>query len=110
MSEQRVVDRVRVAFLAGAYRMTAHAEREREADSITKADRIEAFTSYDVYLLEDYPSDPRGHPGLFLGFTQDRRPVHAVFALWLPEEVVIITVYRPDGDAWYDWRRRISLS
>ena len=100
------VQRVRLAFQTGAYRFTDHAEREREADAVSIHEVEQAFQSASVELLEEYPDDPRGASALFLGFTDDARPVHAVVGLSSPELVVVITIYRPQSALWYDWRRR----
>jgi len=61
--------------------LTAHAEREREADRITVSDLVEAFGSEALELLEECPDDPRGHSALFLRFTARGDPIHAVFSL-----------------------------
>ena len=100
------MQRVRLAFQIGAYRLTNHAEREREADAITIQEVEQAFESANVELLEEYPDDPRGASALFLGFTGDAKPLHAVVGLSSPELVVVVTIYRPQSAVWYDWRRR----
>ena len=100
------VRRVRRAFETGTYRLTHHAETEREDDAITIEELEDALCSPDLELLEDYPEDPRGTSALFLGFTQTGAPIHAVLGLTRPE-VVVVTVYRPDPMLWYNWRRRI---
>lgn len=100
------ITRVRRAVREGAYRLTEHAEREREADAILMSEVEEAFGSDETELLEDYPDDPRGPSALCLGFTRERDPLHAVIGLSLPEVIVFVTLYRPDAHLWYDWRRR----
>jgi hypothetical protein len=90
------------------YPLTSHAEREREADTITIVELEEAFGSDAVELLELYSDDPRGPSGLFLGFTNHQRPIHAVIGLSDPGVIVFITLYRPDPVLWYDWRRRVG--
>ena len=105
MNDDNVL-RVIQSFRSGEYRMTVHAEREREADTISVEELEEAFGSNQLEQLEDYPDDPRGASGLFLGFTGVGNPIHAVIGLSSPEVVVVITVYRPDTEIWHSWRMR----
>lgn len=88
------------------YRLTSHAEKEREADQITRQEIEEALLSEDCELLEDYPTDPRGHSCLILGFTEASLPIHIVCGYLSEEEFIIITIYRPDPEQWIDWRTR----
>lgn len=56
--------------------------------------------------IEDYPSDPRGHSCLILGFGAAGRAVHVVCS---PKDdyLAIITAYLPDTAQWSDdFRRR----
>ena len=92
---------------AGGYRLTLHAEREREDDAISIAENEYALGSDHLELLENCQDDPRGASGLFLGFTAGGQPIHAVVGMSNPDLVVIITVYGPDPELWYDWRGRI---
>jgi hypothetical protein len=50
-------------------------------------------------LIEDYPSDPRGHSCLMLGFGEAGRAVHVVCS---PKDqyLAIITAYLPDPAQW----------
>ena len=98
-------DLVRRAVRGRTYRLTEHAEREREVDSISVRQLEEALGSDTLEMLEDYPDDPRGPSGLYLGFAGGD-PIHAVIAISDPV-VVVVTVYRPDSRLWYDWRRRV---
>lgn len=100
--------RVAAGFRTEAYRLTAHAETEREADSIEMEELEAAFGSNMTELLEEYPEDPRGPSALCLGFTDEGKPIHAVVGFLGHETLVIITVYRPDPALWYDWRRRVQ--
>jgi hypothetical protein len=57
-------------------------------------------------LIEDYPSDPRGHSCLTLGFGNGGRAVHVVCSP-KDEYLAIITAYLPDPAQWSeDFRRR----
>ena len=96
--QQRIRDRL--------YRLTAHAEREREADRITIREIEEALLSERCQVVENYPEDPRGASCLVLGFTLLGLPMHAVCGIALPHMLIIITVYRPDPEQWIDWKIR----
>jgi hypothetical protein len=89
----------------GNYRMTLHAEIERDTDRISMVEIEDALGGERCELIEDYPEDPRGHSFLLLGFTINGQPIHAVCAFH-EEVLVIITVYRPDPDLWINWRVR----
>jgi len=88
----------------GQYRLTLHAENERDRDRVFAREIEEALSSPRAEIVEDYPSDPRGPSFLLLGFTEGGAPIHAVCAL--TEVLVIITLYRPDPARWIQWRRR----
>lgn len=89
----------------GNYRLTFHAEIERDADCISIVELEEALTHENYEIIEDYPNDPRGHCFLLLGFTTQRLPIHAVCSIH-EDTLVIITVYKPDSDLWIDWKIR----
>ena len=89
----------------GRYRLSLHAEQERDADAITIAELEEALLSAQLEVIEDYADDPRGHSRLVLGFTRDNKPVHVVCAVH-QATLVIVTVYRPDPRLWQDHRVR----
>ena len=94
-------------FLRGRYRLTAHAEQEREDDAISRREIVEAFGSHSIEIIEDYPNDPRGASVLVLAFNQQGSPLHAVIGLGDPDIVVIVTIYRPDPAHWENWRQRL---
>ena len=50
-------------------------------------------------LVEGYPSDPRGHSCLILGFGDEGRPIHVVCS---PKDhyLAIITAYLPAEREW----------
>lgn len=98
----RIQDLVR----AKKYRLTSHAEEERDADQITKKEIEEAFLSSQLEVIEDYPDDPRGKSCLVLGFTNEGEPIHFVCGLAMEDILIIITIYRPDAEQWIDWRKR----
>jgi hypothetical protein len=88
----------------GRYRLTLHAETEREADHITAREIREALLSDTAEIIERYPDDRRGPSFLLLGFTQRGAPIHFVCAV--AEVAIVITLYRPDPKHWVDWRVR----
>jgi len=100
-----ITDRIRSLVKRGRYRLSMHAEQERDADRITIAELEQALSSEQLDLVEDYPEDPRGHSHLVLGFTQSQRPIHAVCGIH-EGVLVIITVYRPDPRLWKESRIR----
>jgi hypothetical protein len=91
---------------ARSYRLTSHAEGEREADQIAISQVEEALLSPLCEVIEDYPHDLRGRSCLLLGFTQTGEPIHVVCGFADGKELVVITVYRPDPGQWQDWRIR----
>ena len=104
---ESIGERVRRAVRTGTYRLTEHAELEREADTILMNELEEAFGSEIVELVEDYPDDPRGPSALFLGFTDQDRPLHVVLSMANSVTVVFVTLYRPDPALWHEWRKRV---
>lgn len=57
-------------------------------------------------LVKDYPKDVRGHSCLMLGWGDDDRPIHVVFAP-KSDYLAIITVYLPNPVQWeQDWLTR----
>ncbi|MDH7486232.1 MAG: DUF4258 domain-containing protein [Anaerolineae bacterium] len=104
---EALVAAIQVKVREGQYRLTSHAEREREADQITIREIREALLSSQCEVIENYPDDPRGASCLVLGFTQANLPIHLVCGVArLDEMLIITTVYRPDRDEWIDWRQR----
>lgn len=98
------LDEVRRLVREDRYRLTLHAENERDQDRILAQEIEEALCSSRTEIIEDYPDDPRGPSFLLLGFTEAGTPVHAVCAL--TEILVIVTLYCPDRSRWIDWRHR----
>ena len=100
-----MIDQVKTYISAKKYRLTFHAEVEREADKIFISEIEEAFSSDSCMIIENYPEDKRGHSLLVLGFTKEGLPIHMVCAIY-ENVLVIITLYRPDPELWVDWRIR----
>jgi Domain of unknown function (DUF4258) len=103
---REIVRRLQAKVRERKYRLTSHAEREREADQITVQEIDEAVLSDACELFEDYPTDPRGHSYLILGWRRAGLPVHIVCGHLHEEEFIVITIYRPDPAEWIDWRNR----
>ncbi len=103
-SDDPRLEEVRRFVREARYRLTLHAENERDRDRIPVREIEEALSSSRAEIIEDYPADPRGPSLLVLGFTEAGMPIHAVCAL--AEDLVIITLYRPKPRRWIDWRRR----
>lgn len=103
-SDDQRLEEVRRLVREGRYRLTLHAENERDQDRIRAREIEEALCSLRAEVIEDYLSDPRGPSFLLLGFTDEGVPIHVVCAL--TEVLVIITLYRPDPSRWIGWRKR----
>jgi hypothetical protein len=91
---------------ATQYRLSSHAESEREADQISLQEIEEALLSNSFQVIENYPDDPRGASCLVLGYTRAAKPIHLVCGVSLPDAMIVITVYRPNAEEWIDWRER----
>ena len=89
----------------GRYRVTLHAEQERDADQITVNEIEQAYSSSSSEIIEDYPDDPRGHSALVLAFTESQEPLHAVWSIH-ESVAILITIYRPDSKLRTNWRKR----
>ncbi len=103
-SDDPRLEAIRRLVREGQYRLTLHAEHERDQDRILAREIEEALCSPGAEVIEEYHSDPRGPSFLLLGFTEAGAPIHAVCAL--TEGLVVITLYRPDPTRWVDWRQR----
>ena len=88
------------------FRLTRHAEKERESDKITIQEIEQAFLSQRCEVIEKYPNDPRGESCLICGFTKEHKPNHVVCGVQEENFLIIITVYRPDPKLWRDYRKR----
>ena len=104
LSDRPRLEDVRRLVREGRYRLTLHAEHERDQDRILVQEIEEALCSLRTEIIEDYPTDPRGASFLMLGFSSGGRPIHAVCAI--TDVLVIITLYRPDPGRWIEWRER----
>jgi hypothetical protein len=65
------VERIKSLVKQNKFRLSEHADRERENDGLTIADLRKVFD--ESILIEDYPQDKRGHSCLILGFDSFQR-------------------------------------
>ncbi|MBS0181167.1 MAG: DUF4258 domain-containing protein [Nitrospira sp.] len=100
-----MLERLRALIRTGRYRITLHAEQERDADQITIDEIEQAYSGAASEIIEDYPDDPRGHSALVLAFTESHAPLHAVWSIH-ENTAILITIYRPDPKLWTNWRKR----
>ena len=100
------IEHIRNIIRRRKYRLSYHAELERDADQITISEIEKALCSDQSAIIEDYPNDPRGSSCLILGFTSANRPIHIVCGLGDDQLLIIITVYQPDLDEWIDFKIR----
>jgi hypothetical protein len=100
------IQQIRALVIRGTYRLTLHAEMERDSDQITLQEIKEGLLLSTSEIIEDYPNDPRGHSCLILGFTKKNLPLHIVCGVGDSETLVVITLYRPDPAQWINWRIR----
>ena len=105
MDSSAILQEIQSQIRAKQYRLSGHAEIEREADQITISEISQSLLSEQAEIIENYPDDRRGASCLILGFTLQKNPIHVVCGV-AREIVIIITVYRPNADEWVDWRTR----
>lgn len=99
LEDVREAARKRLLFLPHAIRQMSRPERMISSHEV-------AVVVTQGELIEDYPSDPRGHSCLMLGFGEGGRAVHVVCSP-KDEYLAIITAYLPDPTQWSeDFRRR----
>ena len=100
LTRVREAARLRILYLPHAIRQMSHPERmiePREVEDVIMRGEV----------IEDYPTDPRGHSCLLLGFADDAQPIHVVCSP-KDEYLAVITAYRPDVEQWSpDFRRRL---
>ena len=70
------IEQIRFLVKERKYRLTLHAENERDTDQITLEEIETALLSSKSEVIEDYPNDPRGSSSLILGFTAQYQPIH----------------------------------
>lgn len=91
------IDWIRDKVASGQYLWTLHADEERRNDSLTISEVEIAFKS--GIILEQYPTGPRGASCLVYGEVSGMH-VHIVCGKNTMEQLVIITVYKPELPKW----------
>ena len=88
----------KILFLPHAVSQMSHPDR-----MISISEVREVITG--GHVVEDYPSDPRGHSCLLGGDTSEKRHVHVVCS---PKDdyLAIVTAYIPSEDDWERGFRR----
>lgn len=87
------------------YRATIHAVYEMDEDDLTISDILASM--HNCELLEDYPQSELFPSCLILGFNTYGKPIHMVWGHDKgDEEVILITVYRPDPELWVKYKER----
>ena len=104
-SQEALIKKVKELIKEKTYRLTLHAEIERDADQISMNELEEALLYNHSEIIEDYTEDPRGHSFLILGVTKKEQVIHALCSIH-EETLIVITIYRPDPDLWIDWKKR----
>ncbi|HKH43177.1 MAG TPA: DUF4258 domain-containing protein [Thermoanaerobaculia bacterium] len=100
LTRVRETARRRILFLPHAIRQMSHPERMISPSEVERA-------LMEGEAIEDYPTDPRGHSCLLLGFGDNADPIHVVCSP-KSEYLAVITAYRPDPLQWsQDFRRRV---
>jgi len=104
-SQEALIKKVKELIREKSYRLTLHAEIERDADQISMIELEEGLLYNHSEIIEDYPEDPRGHSFLILGVMKKEQVIHALCSIH-EETLIVITLYRPDPDLWIDWKKR----
>ena len=100
LTRVREAARQRILYLPHAIRQMSHPER------MIQPSEVESVLM-EGEIIEDYPTDPRGHSCLLMGFAGDAQPIHVVCSP-KDEYLAVITAYRPDPEQWSpDFRRRL---
>jgi Domain of unknown function (DUF4258) len=72
--------------------ISRHGDQERQNDDLALVEIVEALTNGRI--LEQYPDSGRGDSCLFVGFTNNGKPVHVVCGQ-RKDVLTVITVYIP---------------
>jgi hypothetical protein len=99
LEDVRQAAQKRLLFLPHAIRQMSRPQR------MITSEEVEVVATQGE-VIEDYPSDPRGHSCLLLGPGEADRAMHVVCSP-KDEYLAIITAYLPDPAQWSeDFRRR----
>ncbi len=97
-------EKIKQKVLNDNFRLSEHAENEKQRDKIYFNEIDEAFKN--IELIEEYPEDPRGRSCLLLGFSLKGKPLHFVCGDLDKENILFITMYRPKINDWINYRIR----
>ena len=87
------------------FKVTIHALQEKEADNISLIDIEQSLVNSEI--IEDYKNDKPFPSCLVLGFGNNSKPIHSVWAYNSDsKQAVLITVYRPNPEKWVEYRKR----
>ena len=87
------------------YRATIHATYEMDADNLTISDILDSMRNCEI--LENYPKSKPFQSCLVFGFNAYSKPIHMVWGYDNEdEEVILITVYKPDPALWVKYKER----
>ncbi len=102
MNKQWIKDRVE----KGNYQLKLHA---MERSSIRGIDPLEIKEAlFNGEIIEDYPTDKRGHSCLVYGKSKIGRDIHALCGMAY-DTLWIITVYEPDPAEWVNPKTRRTV-
>jgi Domain of unknown function (DUF4258) len=95
-----ILERVRAASAKRRLYLPHALRQMARPDRMIGTHEVRAVVEYGE-LVEDYPSDSRGHSCLILGSGDEGRPIHVVCS---PKDdyLAIITAYLPDEREWLD--------
>ncbi len=96
---KRIAERDSIAF-----------KRHRVRERGIRADEVkEALINGEI--IEDYPEDNPLPSCLLLGYTEKRKPIHAVIAIDMDDRIIwVITVYSPSDEEWENgYKRRKAI-
>lgn len=100
----KTLAQVRTELAAGQFEFSRHAFRRAAERNISGYEIEEAGRNAEI--IEDYPDDKYSPSALILGFTTDASPLRIQVSFADSELTKIITIYRPDPEQWFEFRKR----
>lgn len=98
------LDAIKRKVASGLFELTQHAVDQSIQRHISVQELREMISTAEV--IEDYPNDKYGPSCLLLGYTMQRRPLHAQVSHPSRPLVKVVTLYEPDPARWIDHRQR----
>ena len=99
-----MIEKIRKAFRENQYEYSLHAVNQSILRYIAPKEILEAIE--DGQIIEDYSKDKFGPSCLIYGRTNLQRPVHIQCSYPSRPKVKIITVYQPEPEEWFDFKKR----